>query len=196
MMKSEGETRRTANLRMELDQRNHQLQFLQNTHTTDPLTPESVNQSHVPDYFQCLTGFTHDQFNSLCEFFKVSNNPKAPRTESPVTYKTDIEIQNMPQCRQLLLTLMKLRQNLDHKDLAFRFHIPLQSASTLFNSWIDYMYDRLGQLPIWPHRDVITQNMPAHFKQDFPNTFAILDGTELKIEKPSSLLLQSQTYST
>ncbi|KAK0151972.1 hypothetical protein N1851_006671 [Merluccius polli] len=38
--------------------------------------------------------------------------------------------------------------------------------------------------------------MPAKFKEQFPNTFAILDGTELKIEKPRSLVLQSQTYST
>ena len=58
------------------------------------------------------------------------------------------------------------------------------------------MYDRLGQLPIWPHRDILSQNMPANYEQDFPNTFAILDCTELKTEKPTSLVLQSQTYST
>ncbi|XP_048051502.1 uncharacterized protein LOC125271507 [Megalobrama amblycephala] len=42
--------------------------------------------------------------------------------------------------------------------------------------------------------DIITENMPENYKAEFPTTFAILDCTELKIEKPSSLL-QSQTYS-
>lgn len=58
------------------------------------------------------------------------------------------------------------------------------------------MYDSLGKLSIWPHRDVISENMQAKFKEEFPNTFAILDCTELKIQRPSSLVLQSQTYST
>ncbi|KAL1276413.1 hypothetical protein QQF64_036036 [Cirrhinus molitorella] len=38
--------------------------------------------------------------------------------------------------------------------------------------------------------------MPAKFKEEFPNTFAILDCTALKIQRPSSLVFQSQTYST
>lgn len=37
--------------------------------------------------------------------------------------------------------------------------------------------------------------MPAGFKEDFPTTFATLDCTELKVERPASLLPQSQSYS-
>jgi len=36
--------------------------------------------------------------------------------------------------------------------------------------------------------------MPAIFKDQYPNTPAILDTTEIKVNTPSSLLLQSQTY--
>ncbi len=116
-------------------------------------------------------------------FFKVPNNPTDPHIQIALTYKiVDMEVQKMPLRCQFLLTLMKLRQNLGHKDLAFRFQIPLQKVSIVLNSWVDYMYDRLGQLSIWPHRDVISQNMPASFKKDFSNTFAILDCTELKTE--------------
>lgn len=71
----------------------------------------------------------------------------------------------------------------------------MQSVSTLFTSWVDFMYGRLGNVSVWPHRDIITENMPENYKAEFPTTFAILDCTELKIEKPSSLLVQSQTYS-
>lgn len=37
--------------------------------------------------------------------------------------------------------------------------------------------------------------MPLKYKLDFPSTLAILDCTELKTQKPSSLKLQSQMYS-
>ena len=37
--------------------------------------------------------------------------------------------------------------------------------------------------------------MPAQFKSEFPRTLAIVDCTELKSQKPSSMNLQSQKYS-
>ena len=37
--------------------------------------------------------------------------------------------------------------------------------------------------------------MPPSFKDQFPNTRVIIDATEIKVEIPSSLVLQSQTYS-
>ncbi|VDI46991.1 Hypothetical predicted protein [Mytilus galloprovincialis] len=37
--------------------------------------------------------------------------------------------------------------------------------------------------------------MPESYKKDFPSTLAIIDGTEIKIQKPSSLHAQSQSYS-
>ena len=49
------------------------------------------------------------------------------------------------------------------------------------------MFLRFGELCIWPHRDVLFENMPSKFKKDFPTTFAIVDC------KPSSLKAQSQT---
>ncbi|CAM4425782.1 unnamed protein product [Leuciscus chuanchicus] len=40
--------------------------------------------------------------------------------------------------------------------------------------------------------DIITENMPGNYKSEFPTTFAILDCTEIKIEKPRSLLVQKR----
>lgn len=190
-----------VNLKMELRAKDGQIQLLEKeiqiARTTDTLTPESLNQSHVPGYFHYCTGFTYGQFNSLCEFLKVPNDPLTPQTQVPLACKTlDVEDQKMPLRSQVLLTLMKLRLNLDHKDLAFRFQFCAQNVNTVINSWVDYMYDQLGQLSSWPHRDVISQNLPDSFKQDFPNTFAILGCTELKIERPGSLPVHSQTCST
>lgn len=57
------------------------------------------------------------------------------------------------------------------------------------------MYLRLGSLSYWPHRSVIIQNMPSVIREEFPNCVAFIDCTEIKIQKPSSLLCQSQCYS-
>ena len=51
-------------------------------------------------------------------------------------------------------------------------------------------------LPIWPDRDTISDTMPAAFKERYPKTTAIVDATEVKVNIPSLLLLQSQTYSS
>ena len=39
------------------------------------------------------------------------------------------------------------------------------------------------------------QSVPAAFKERYPKNAAILDATEVKVNVPSLLLLQSQTYS-
>ncbi|XP_048245545.1 uncharacterized protein LOC124123830 isoform X2 [Haliotis rufescens] len=96
---------------------------------------------------------------------------------------------------QLFLTLCKLRNNFHLQDLAFRFAITQQVAGVIFNSWINYMFLRFGELSIWPHRDVLYERMPEDYRKDFPSTFPIVDCTEIRIEKPSSLNTQTQTYS-
>ncbi len=161
-----------------------------------PLTPETINNSSVPNYFKYCTGFTYDEFNKLCRFFRLPDNETVPQTHILLKYdQLNRHIHHMPLRQQFLLVLMKLRQNFNLKELAFKFQIDVQSVNTLFSSWIDFMYGRLGNLSVWPHRDIITENMPDNYKAEFPTTFAILDCTEIKIEKPSSLLVQSQTYS-
>ena len=50
-------------------------------------------------------------------------------------------------------------------------------------------------LPCLPDRDTFKDTMPAVFKEQYPKTTTILDATEIKVNTPSSLLLQSQTYS-
>ena len=102
----------------------------------------------------------------------------------------------LSQVDKFFLTLVRLRLGLKEKDLADRFRISPSSVSRIFISWINFCYLRLGSLPIWPDRATIKSTMPAVFKEQYPNTTAILDATEIKVSIPSSLLLQSQTYSS
>ena len=79
-------------------------------------------------------------------------------------------------------------------DLAVRFDVSVSCISNIIISWANFLYLRLGSLNIWPSKETICHTMPLSFKDQFPNTRVIIDATEIKVEIPSSLVLQSQTY--
>ena len=95
----------------------------------------------------------------------------------------------------LFLTLCRFRHNFKLKDLAVRFRMSVQSVSCVVNAWTERMYHKFGQLNIWPHRDIIINQMPKKYKADFPTSLVIIDGTELRTQSPCALALQSQLYS-
>lgn len=113
--------------------------------------------------------------------------------DNPVTEerKCSLDVED-----EFLLVLMKLRLGLTNTDLSVRFNVSEGTVSKLVTTWINYLYVCLGDLKIWPHRNVIIANMPASFKEKYPNTITIIDATELRIQTPSSLLRQSQSYSS
>ena len=97
---------------------------------------------------------------------------------------------------QLFLTLMKLRQAKDDFELSVFFDIRPNQVSLVFSTWINFMFYQLKELCIWPESDIIKQHMPSHFRQSFPNTRAILDATEIPIQKPQSSGPQRETFSS
>ena len=42
---------------------------------------------------------------------------------------------------------------------------------------------KLKVLNLWPSRSVITKHMPKEYKEQFPNTRVVIDGTEIPIQK-------------
>jgi hypothetical protein len=158
--------------------------------TSRPYTVEFVRASRVKNNFKYYTGFDFERFMWIFNML-VPNKHECP-LQFP---KTISSIRNMPLEDQLLCVMIKLRLNLDFTHIANMFNLSPHDAGAMFKAWINYMYYRLGSVPIWPHRDVLKHNMPPKFAEDFPDTFLILDGTELKIERPSSLRSQSQCYS-
>lgn len=139
------------------------------------------------------TAFNKSSFEGIGEFL-------LPQSQSCTlfTYNTKgnpSKLSSLSMRDQLLLTICKLRHNLDFQDLGYRYGITFQTASVIFNTWVNYMFLRFGEISFWPPRDVLFQQMPEDYAKEFPNTFVIVDCTELKIQKPSSLKAQSQTYS-
>ena len=50
----------------------------------------------------------------------------------------------------LLVTLIRLRRNFSIKHLAFLFQVVESTISNTFNTWINFIYLRLGSFSIWP----------------------------------------------
>ncbi|XP_055997032.1 uncharacterized protein LOC125678774 isoform X1 [Ostrea edulis] len=139
--------------------------------------------------YQYYTGFSKDRFNVLYSFL-------VPTEEDPIIWSKTLKgAKSLSTKDQLLLVLIKLRQIFDFKHISYLFDISVQDCSAIFTHWINLMFFRLGSVDIWPHREVIIENMPENYKKDFPDTFVIIDCTELKVQKPSSLNRQSQCYS-
>lgn len=97
---------------------------------------------------------------------------------------------------QLFLTLLKLRQGKDNKELGIFFGIKEQLVSRIFTVWINFMYLQLQELEVWPTRSVIDMYMPSDFGKSFPTTRVILDATEIPIQKPKCCGPQRETFSS
>ena len=76
--------------------------------------------------------------------------------------------------------------NFKLKDLAVRFRIRMSvhPVSCVVNPWTERMYNKFGQLTIWPHSDIIINQMPKKYKTYFPTSLVIIDGTELQTQCP------------
>lgn len=98
--------------------------------------------------------------------------------------------------QQLLLTLMKLRLNLDFKDLAYRFNIDPTTASNYFKNLICILHSRLHKLIIWPDQETLKKTMPSCFKESFSGkSVFIIDCFELFIQKPADMGTAAQCWS-
>ncbi|XP_062591732.1 uncharacterized protein LOC134253232 [Saccostrea cucullata] len=96
---------------------------------------------------------------------------------------------------EYLLTLLRIRQDLNIGILKDIFGISESRVSQIFNTWINYMYRVFAPQIKWPSMQKIRKFMPRSFKASFPNTRVIIDCTEVFIQKPRSPTAQSQTYS-
>ena len=96
---------------------------------------------------------------------------------------------------QLFLTLVKLKLNLKLTDLAFRFELSKSQICRYLTMWICFLYHHLKEINWIPTVRQVSRTLPTAFREKFPNTCAIIDGSEIFIETPSDLHMQSSTWS-
>ena len=98
--------------------------------------------------------------------------------------------------QEFIMVLMKLRLNVPHQDLAYRFGVSRFVVSRVFNSWIEVMDIRLSPLIVWPERKDLQKTMPKCFIDAFGlKTTVIIDCFEIFIDRPTNLLARAQTFS-
>ena len=96
---------------------------------------------------------------------------------------------------QFFLTMVKLKLNLTLADLAYRFGISTSVASRYITTWVCFLYHQLKEIDWMPTVEQVKGTLPIVFRQKFPSTYAIIDGSEVFIETPSDLHMQSSTWS-
>ena len=97
---------------------------------------------------------------------------------------------------EMFMFLFWLKLGLFWQDLADRFEIHISSVSRKLVTWSNFLYFFLGRQIIWPSRADVDRCMPEGFRKLYPSTRMILDCTEIFVQTPTSLLLQSQLYSS
>lgn len=103
-------------------------------------------------------------------------------------------------CRKLksedefLLVLMKLRLGLLYNDLADVFGVSVGLCSKIFGSWIRAMSQCLKSIVFMPDQERIRENLPDKFNE-FRDVVGIIDCSEIFLETPKDLELQSATWS-
>ena len=102
---------------------------------------------------------------------------------------------NMLLIDELFMFLCRLKVGLLEQDLCVRFNCSVSTISRKIVTWANFLYFALGSIPIWLPRDTIQDLMPECFKTLYPRTRVIIDCTELRTQQPSSLVLNSQSYS-
>ena len=101
---------------------------------------------------------------------------------------------SLPLIDQYFLFLNKIKFGSFDTDLADKFGVSASTVSRIVTTWANFLYIVLGSIPLWPTQKLIDRNMPEILKQ-YPKTRVILDCTELSVQAPSSLNLNSELYS-
>lgn len=149
------------------------------------------------DKIKLFTGFS--DYRTLSTFFNwlapTARQMAYPYSQKVAAVKLTCR-RSLVLCDELFLTLCRVHGGLLEEDLADRFGISVATVSRIFIAWINLLYFVLGSLNIWPSRECIDRCMPSLVKQKFPSVRVIIDCTEIFTQKPSSLLINSQLYSS
>ena len=150
------------------------------THSSEShITPFRVECISCDDKLvKFYTGFsTYDVFMEFFSFLGPSVNE--------LTYWGDKEsasIRKRPRklspLNQFFLTLVKLKLNLRN------------------NTWVCFLYQQLKEINWMPDVHQVLATLPTGFREKYKTTYAIIDATEVFLETPSDLHLQSSTWSS
>lgn len=142
------------------------------------------------------TGFSsYSVFLSFYAFLGPSVNELSYWGEADTVSKRPRR-RKLTSLNQFFLTMIKLKLNFRNTDLAFRFGISASLVSRYFTTWVCFLYCHLKEIQWMPDVEQVKATLPNSFHQKYPTTYTIIDGSELFIQTPSDLYLQSSTWSS
>lgn len=95
----------------------------------------------------------------------------------------------------VLIVLMKLRLSLLNTDLSHRFGLSEAVVGRIMSRNIPKIASECKRFIIWPSREDASRTMPMTVKRKYPRCIAIIDCTEVRIERPFGFSSRSKTYS-
>lgn len=144
------------------------------------------------------TGFS--SYYSFLTFFNViqpsAKNMKSAYYVPSETISLAGRKRSMQLIDEMFMFFCRLRAGLLEQDLSIRFNCSVSTVSRKIITWTNFLYFILAELPIWLSKENIQKLMPQDFKSLYPNTRVIIDCTELRTQTPSSLVLNSQAFSS
>ena len=142
------------------------------------------------------TGFpTFASFEACYKFLGPAVYELRYWTSQQKSFKGKGRTRTLPPMEEFFLVLVRLRLGLFEQDIADRFELSCSTISRIFTTWINFLYFKLREIPLWPPREVIKSYMPKSFRELYPTTRVVLDATEIYVEKPSLPDVEQMTFS-
>lgn len=144
--------------------------------------------SHSPKLISHFTGLPNVEiFNLLLSIFETRE----------IKYYYKWKVLCLTKSQQLLITLMKMRRNLSHTDLALRFGVSNSTVSNVIITWIHALHEILVQdlLTKIPSRYKNRSSMPKAFR-NYASCRVILDCTEVFAANPKLMSHSNVMYSS
>lgn len=187
-LESDAKDKEIATLKAELDDATRKLYTLSQNYAEMKINNFS-EQSMPDDVLQMYTGLERKAFNILCKHIEKFQ---------PISYYTGKRVTSISLKDQLLLCLIKLKQNPTDMDLAFRFEISRKTAHNIFITFLNVLYEFLYLAIMSKKIPTVEQNkcsLPSSF-ENFSSCRMTIDCTEIKIHVPrSNLDAFAHTYS-
>ena len=92
---------------------------------------------------------------------------------------------------QFFLTRIKLRRHVTNFELNQLFRLTEGAVTSVFVTWINFMFYQWGEINCWPSRETVHFFAPTDFEAKYPNPAVVVDGTECPIMKPKQPLAET-----
>ncbi|XP_021168882.1 uncharacterized protein stox2b isoform X2 [Fundulus heteroclitus] len=101
----------------------------------------------------------------------------------------------MPLIDEFLMYSFRVAVGMKEQLIADIFQVSIATVSRVTITWANCLFTVFAFINLWISREKVKASIPQKFMKFSPNVRVILDCTEVALETPSSLTLQSETFS-